>query len=33
MNIKISGLTKRYGSQAAVDDISFDVNTGEIVGF
>ncbi len=33
MNIKIDGLTKMYGTQAAVDDISFDVHTGEILGF
>ena len=33
MNIKVNNLTKRYGPQAAVDGVSFDVNTGEIVGF
>lgn len=33
MDIKIEGLTKRYGRQKAVDDISFEVKTGEIVGF
>lgn len=33
MSIKIQNLTKLYGSQKAVDNISFEVNTGEIVGF
>jgi len=33
MDIKIEGLTKRYGNQKAVDGISFEVKTGEIVGF
>lgn len=33
MSIKIQALTKVYGSQKAIDDISFDINTGEIVGF
>ena len=33
MNIKIENLTKRYGTQKAVDDISFEVKTGEILGF
>ncbi len=33
MDIKIQNLTKSYGPQKAVDDISFDVHTGEIVGF
>ena len=32
MDILIEGLTKRYGAQKAVDNISFEVNTGEIVG-
>ncbi|MBM3327270.1 MAG: ATP-binding cassette domain-containing protein [Calditrichaeota bacterium] len=31
--IEISNLTKVYGQQAAIDDISFKVDTGEIVGF
>ena len=31
--IKIEHLVKNYGSNCAVDDISFEVNTGEIVGF
>jgi ABC-2 type transport system ATP-binding protein len=30
--IEVSGLTKRYGGQAAVDGISFDVGRGEIFG-
>ncbi len=33
MDILIDGLTKSYGSQKAVDNISFEVRTGEIVGF
>ncbi|MEM6723122.1 MAG: ATP-binding cassette domain-containing protein [Bacteroidota bacterium] len=33
MDIKIDQLTKRYGPQTAVDQISFEVKTGEILGF
>lgn len=33
MSITINNLTKIYGAQKAVDDISFTVNKGEIVGF
>lgn len=33
MDIKIKNLTKTYGYQKAVDDISFEVKTGEILGF
>ena len=33
MDIKIENLTKVYGLQRAVDDISFEVKTGEILGF
>ncbi len=33
MNIRIDNLTKRYGSQTAVNHISFEVKTGEILGF
>jgi ABC-2 type transport system ATP-binding protein len=33
MNIVVKNLTKRYGVQKAVDDISFEVKTGEILGF
>ncbi|MCR9287082.1 MAG: ATP-binding cassette domain-containing protein [Bacteroidetes bacterium] len=33
MDIKIQNLTKRYGEQKAVDNISFEVKTGEILGF
>lgn len=33
MSIKITQLSKIYGSQKAVDDISFEVKKGEIVGF
>ena len=31
--IEVEGLTKRYGPTLAVDDISFSVDSGEIVGF
>ena len=31
--IKIKNLTKRFGQLKAVDDVSFDVHTGEILGF
>ena len=31
--IKISHLVKNYGSFCAVDDISFEVERGEVVGF
>jgi len=33
MSIAVKELTKRYGSQLAVNRVSFEVNTGEIVGF
>jgi ABC-2 type transport system ATP-binding protein len=33
MDIKIEKLTKKYGYHKAVDDISFEVKTGEILGF
>jgi ABC-2 type transport system ATP-binding protein len=33
MNIVVKNLIKKYGSQRAVDDISFEVKTGEILGF
>lgn len=33
MDIQISNLTKKYGAQTAVDNISFEVKTGEILGF
>jgi ABC-2 type transport system ATP-binding protein len=33
MSITVNNLTKNYGSQKAVDDISFTINKGEIVGF
>jgi ABC-2 type transport system ATP-binding protein len=31
--IRVSHLTKRYGARVAVDDVSFEVGRGEIVGF
>lgn len=33
MDIRIDNLTKNYGIQAAVDHVSFEVKTGEILGF
>ncbi len=31
--VEVRGLTKRFGTQVAVDDVSFDVPAGRIVGF
>jgi ABC-2 type transport system ATP-binding protein len=33
MSIVVEGVTKLYGSQKALDNVSFEVKTGEIVGF
>jgi ABC-2 type transport system ATP-binding protein len=33
MSIKVTGFTKKYGNQTAVNDISFSINRGEVVGF
>lgn len=33
MSIQVTGLLKKYGEQKAVDNISFEVGKGEIVGF
>jgi len=33
MSIKVTGITKLYGEQKALDHVSFKVNTGEVVGF
>jgi len=33
MSIKVNHLSKKYGEQLAVDQISFEVSKGEIVGF
>jgi ABC-2 type transport system ATP-binding protein len=33
MSITVSGISKLYGEQKALDDVSFKVNTGEVVGF
>jgi ABC-2 type transport system ATP-binding protein len=33
MSIQVTGITKSYGSQVAVDKVSFSVQTGEVVGF
>ena len=31
--IEVSGLSKRYGNHLAVNNVSFKINAGEIVGF
>ena len=33
MSIKVNQLTKKYGEQKALDNISFEIKSGEIVGF
>lgn len=33
MSISVKNVTKKYGSQKAVDDVSFEIESGEIVGF
>jgi ABC-2 type transport system ATP-binding protein len=33
MDIIVENITKRYGAQKAIDDVSFKVKTGEILGF
>jgi len=33
MSIKVQSLTKYYGTTKALDNVSFEINTGEVVGF
>ncbi|PKP20172.1 MAG: gliding motility-associated ABC transporter ATP-binding subunit GldA [Bacteroidetes bacterium HGW-Bacteroidetes-21] len=33
MSIRVAGITKLYGQQKALDNVSFTINTGEITGF
>jgi ABC-2 type transport system ATP-binding protein len=33
MSIDVKGITKRYGTQLALDNVSFFINKGEVVGF
>ena len=33
LTIQVNGVTKRFGQTVAVDDVSFDVRQGEVVGF
>ena len=33
MSIKVNNITKIYGKQKALDNVSFEIKTGEIVGF
>ncbi|MDZ4331156.1 MAG: ATP-binding cassette domain-containing protein, partial [Flavobacterium sp.] len=33
MSIEVTNISKSYGAQKALDNISFSINKGEIVGF
>ena len=33
MSIKVENIVKVYGEQRALNDVSFTINTGEVVGF
>lgn len=33
MSIRVSGITKRFGAQLALDDVHFSIGKGEVVGF
>jgi ABC-2 type transport system ATP-binding protein len=33
MSVKVQNLSKHYGSQKAVDQISFEIPNGQVVGF
>jgi len=33
MSVKVNSLTKKYGTQHAVDDVSFEAQSGEVLGF
>jgi ABC-2 type transport system ATP-binding protein len=33
MSVKVKNITKLYGTQKALDDVSFEVKVGEVVGF
>ena len=33
MSIKVQNITKLYGKQKALNDVSFEVNSGEVIGF
>lgn len=33
MSIRTENLTKLYGNQKALDNVTFEVKTGEVVGF
>ncbi|MCC6691675.1 MAG: gliding motility-associated ABC transporter ATP-binding subunit GldA [Bacteroidia bacterium] len=33
MSIKVNNITKQYGNQKALNNVSFEINSGEIVGF
>ena len=33
MSISVSGITKVYGQQKALDDVTFEIGGGEVVGF
>ena len=31
--IKVTGLSKRYGTHLAVENVNFEINRGEVIGF
>ena len=33
MSIKVNNITKLYGEQKALDNVSYEVGNGEVVGF
>ncbi|MFM7822592.1 MAG: ATP-binding cassette domain-containing protein, partial [Bacteroidota bacterium] len=33
MSVKVSHITKIYGTQKALDDVSFEIGAGQVVGF
>jgi ABC-2 type transport system ATP-binding protein len=33
MSLKVTGVTKKYGEQKALNNVSFEIDTGEVVGF
>ena len=33
MSIKVTGVTKNYGTQRALDNVSFEVGKGQVIGF
>ena len=33
MSVKVSHISKTYGTQKALDDVSFEIGAGQVVGF